>query len=109
MDADTQAKIQQLQMFEQTMQNTLMQKQQIQAQQIEIDNALTEINDSKGEVYKIVGPIMVASQKDKIKSDLEAKKEVINIKLKNIEKQESNLKEKATKLQAEVMEKMQAE
>lgn len=106
MDSETEQKIQQLQMFEQNMQNILMQKQTVQAQQIEVENALTELKDSKGETYKIVGPIMVASSKDAISKDLESKKEVIVLKLKNIEKQENQLKEKASKLQSEVMEKM---
>lgn len=107
MDKDTEAKIQQLQLLEQNMQSILMQKQQLQAQQIEIDNAFTEVSDSKGELFKIVGPIMVSSTKDKIKQDLDGRKEVLAIKIKNVEKQESQLKEKATKLQTEVMAKIE--
>jgi prefoldin beta subunit len=107
MDAETQSKIQQLQLFEQNMQGILMQKQQVQAQKIEVENALTEINDAKGDVFKIVGPIMIASSKEVVKKDLEGKKEVVDIKIKNLEKQETQIREKASKLQAEVMEKMQ--
>lgn len=107
MDKDTETKIQQLQLLEQNMQSILMQKQQLQAQQIEIDNAVSEVSESKGELFKIVGPIMVSSTKDKIKQDLDARKEVLAIKIKNVEKQESLLKEKATKLQTEVMAKIE--
>lgn len=107
MDKDTESKIQQLQLLEQNMQSILMQKQQIQAQQIEIDNAVSEVSESKGELFKIIGPVMVSSAKDKIKQDLDARKEVLAIKFKNIEKQESQLREKATKLQTEVMAKIE--
>lgn len=106
MDKDTEAKIQQLQMFEQNMQNILMQKQTVQAQQIELENAISETESSKGNIFRIIGPIMVQSEKDKIKADLQSKKEITDLKIKNFEKQESQLKEKASKLQAEVMEKM---
>lgn len=106
MDKDTEAKIQQLQMFEQNMQNILMQKQNVQAQQIELENAISETESSKGNIFRIIGPIMVQSEKDKIKVDLQSKKEITDLKIKNFEKQESQLKEKASKLQAEVMEKM---
>ncbi len=108
MDKDTEAKIQQLQMLEQNMQNILMQKQTMQAQQIEVGNAVTEINDSKGEVFKIIGPIMVSTSKDKINNELKSKQEIVELKLKNLEKQESQLKDKASKLQSEVMEKIQS-
>lgn len=107
MDKETQSKIQQLQLLEQNMQSILMQKQQLQAQEIEIDNALTELREAKGETFKIIGPIMVASSKDSLKASLEEKKQVILIKLKNLEKQESQLKDKASKLQADVMEKIE--
>lgn len=107
MDKETESKIQQLQMFEQNMQHILMQKQTVQSQQIEVENALSELETSKGETFKIIGPIMVQADKEKLKSDLNSKKEVIELKIKNFEKQETQLKEKSSKLQAEVMEKMQ--
>lgn len=107
MDKETEAKIQQLQMFEQNMQNILMQKQNVQAQQIEVDNALSEVEVAKGDIFRIVGPIMVAGSKDKVVEDLKSKKEVVELKLKNLEKQETQIKDKSSKLQAEVMQKMQ--
>ena len=83
-----------------------MQKQAVQAQQIEVENALDELSKSQGKVYKILGPIMVGAKKEEVQSDLESKKEVLVLKLKNLDKQESQIREKAQKIQAEVLEQM---
>ena len=47
---------------------------------------------------------MVLADKDKIKKELLEKKEVLELRLKTIEKQEKTLTEKAAILQKEVME-----
>ncbi len=98
-------KISQLQMLEQSMQNLLMQKQQFQLQQVEIESALKELENVE-EAYKIVGNIMVLSKKDDLKKDLDSKKEVVGLRIKNMEKQEGQLREKASKLQEEVLKEM---
>ena len=102
-DKETQNKIAQLQMLEQNIQNFSMQKQTMQTQLIEVDNALEELEKSKGNVYKIIGTVMIASEKENLKKDLDSKKEIILIKTKSIEKQENQLREKAAKLQEEVL------
>ena len=95
-------KLGQLQMLEQSMQNMLMQKQQFQLQQVEIESALKEL-EKVNEAYKIVGNIMVLSKKEDLKDGLTSKKEVIELRIKNMEKQENHLREKASKLQNEVL------
>jgi len=102
---ESEKKLSQLQMLEQSMQNFLMQKQQFQLQQVEIESALKEL-EKVNEAYKIVGNIMVLSKKDDLKDDLNSKKEVIELRVKNMEKQEDQLREKASKLQSEVMKEM---
>ena len=49
---------------------------------------------------------MVLSKKADLKSDLDSKKEIIGLRIKNMEKQENQLRDKATKLQDEVMKEM---
>lgn len=100
---ESEKKIQELQALEQNLQNLLLQRQTFQARLLENENALKELNEAKKETYKIIGNIMVLVDKKKIKSQLEQEKEIIELRIKNIEKQESNLKEKATKLQQEVL------
>lgn len=101
-EKETEKKISQLQMMEQSMQTFLMQKQQFQAQLIEIESALKELERTK-EAYKIVGNIMVSSTKEELESDLKKKKELIELRIKTLEKQESQIKERASTIQAEVM------
>lgn len=100
---EVQNKIAQLQMLEQNIQNFSMQRQTLQTQVIEIDNALEELEKSKGTAYKIIGSVMVASEKESLKKELISKKEIIAIKNKSILKQEEQLREKANKLQEEVL------
>ena len=103
MTAEIDNKVAQLQMIEQDIQNILMQKQALQSQLIELNNALEELEKSKGQVYKIIGAVMVSSNKEDLKKELNEKKEVVELKIKNVEKQENQLKEKASNLQSEVL------
>ena len=105
MKKETQEKIQELQLLEQNTQSFMMQKQQFQVQLMEVESALKEVSKGK-ESYKIIGNIMVKSEKEKLEEDLEQKKEMFGLRIKNIEKQEERLKEKAVKLQEEVMKEM---
>jgi len=98
-------KINKLQMYEQSLQNLLMQKQQFQLQLVEIESALKEL-DSATTSYKIIANIMVNTPKDDLKKDLESKKESLKVRISSIEKQENQLKEKAQALQSEVLKEM---
>ena len=105
MNKETQEKINQLQNLEQNINTLIAQKQQFQAQDLEIDNALSQIEKTE-EVFRIIGNIMVASPKEDVKKDLDEKKEVISLRLKTIDKQEEKLRTKATELQREVLKEM---
>jgi prefoldin beta subunit len=102
---ETEQKIAQLQLMEQNLQSFLMQRQQFQSQLIEVESALKEIESTK-EAYKIVGNIMVNASKEDLKKDLEEKKGILELRIKSLEKQEKQIKEKASKTQAEVLEKI---
>jgi len=108
MKKEEEQKIQQLQLMEQSMQNLLMQKQNFQAQHMEIDSALDELEKTNS-AYKIVGNIMVSAEKSELKEDLKKKREIVDIRIKSIEKQEAHIREKATKLQEEVLQKLKKE
>jgi prefoldin beta subunit len=105
MDNDVQNKINQLSMMEQNLQNFALQKQQFQAQLLEIESAEKELKDSK-EAFRIIGSIMVATDKDKLVKELAEKKEVINLRIESFEKQEAKIREKAEAMQKEVLEEM---
>lgn len=103
---ETQEKIQQLQIFEQNLQNLLIQKQAFQFELNETENALGEIGKTKEDIYKLVGQIMIKSSKDEIEKELNQKKDIINLRIKAIEKQESQFKEETEKIRREVMKKI---
>ena len=100
---ETQEKIAQLQLFEQNMHSFGTQKRGIQSQMLELDNALKELETAKGQVYKIVGTIMFHAEKETLGKDLKEKKDMLDLRIKSVEKQEKAIEEKAKKLQAEVM------
>jgi len=99
---EAQESIQRLQMMEQNLQALNMQKQQFQAQLFEVEGALKEISTSPV-VYKIVGGIMIGADKDSLQKELQGKKELLELRVQTMEKQEKQLKEKAKKLQEEVL------
>jgi prefoldin beta subunit len=105
MNKDVQNKINQLSMMEQNLQNFALQKQQFQAQLLEIESAEKEIKDSK-EAFKIIGSIMVASDKEKLQKELAEKREILNLRIESFEKQEAKIREKAEAMQKEVLEEM---
>ena len=99
---ETQEKINKLSMMEQSLQSFLAQKQTFQAQLLELDSALGEINKTD-KAYKIIGNVMVASDKEQLEKELVQKKELVVIRIKTLEKQEEKMREKASALQSEVM------
>ncbi len=105
---ETEQKIGQLQMFEQSLQNFLGQKQQFQIQLVEVESALNELNATE-KAYKIVGNIMVETDKNELKADLQSRMEMLELRIKTIEKQESQIRERASKLQSEILEKIKKE
>jgi prefoldin beta subunit len=105
MEKDIQNKINQLSMMEQNLQNFSAQKQQFQAQLLELESAEKELKTSK-EAFKIIGNIMVASDKNNLLKELSEKKEMLNVRIDSFEKQESKIKERAEALQKEVLDEM---
>lgn len=102
---ETQENISKLQLIEQNIQTLLMQKQQFQAQFFEVESALKEI-EKTDEAFKIVGNVMIKTDKAALKNELNQKRELIDLRLKNIDKQEKQFKDKAEALQKDVMSKI---
>ncbi|MDO8628599.1 MAG: prefoldin subunit beta [Nanoarchaeota archaeon] len=102
LDKETQQNMEQLQLLEQSLQTTLMQKQTMTNQLAEIDNALNEINKTET-VYKVLGPVMIATTKKEAQQELQNKKETIAIRIQNLDKQEHKIKERFEKLQEDVL------
>ncbi len=101
----SQEKIQQLQILEQNLSNISVQKQQFQNQLFEIDNAFKELKNTK-QSFKIVGNIMVETSKSDLEKDLGDRREVSELRVQTLERQEKELQEQAKKLQKEVLSEM---
>jgi prefoldin beta subunit len=97
--------VNQLQLLQQNLQSTLMQKQQFQAQIGEYESALKELNNTE-KAYKIVGKIMITASKDELVKDLTDKKEIAELRLKNFSKQEESLQRNIDEVQQEVVKEM---
>ena len=91
-----------LQLFEQQLSNMTVQKQSFQSQMAEIESAMSGLKGKKT-AYKIIGNIMVEQTKDNLEKDLKEKKNLAELRLKSIEKQESEIREKAKSLQKEIL------
>jgi len=102
---DVQEKINRLSMMEQSLQQFLAQKQQLQAQLLEHESALEELEKTDS-AYRIVGNIMVAADKKELKEDLDRKKELVELRIKTLEKQEDKMRAETQSLQEEVMKQM---
>ena len=103
MNKETEKKIQQLQLIEQNLHNIIMQKQAFQMQLAEDENAMKELDKTSKNAYKIIGTIMVSSSREELKKELKEQKDILDLRIKSLEKQENNFKEKAEEIQKEVM------
>jgi len=72
---------------------------------MEVESALEELKKTE-KAYKIIGNIMVASEKGSLEKDLTEKKDRVSLRIKSFENQETKLKDQAKKLREEVMKEM---
>ena len=105
-DKETQEKIQELQGYEQSLHALLIQKQAFQLELSETENALNEITSSEEDIFKLIGNIIVKSDKKKTQEELKRKKDLLSLRLKSIESQEKEISKKAEELKKEVMKKI---
>lgn len=100
---ETEKQIQEMQFLEQNLQNILMQKQAFQIEMTETQSALKEIDTAKDDVYKIVGSLMLKTEKAKLKDELTNKEKLLDLRLKTLEKQEGNFTQKLEELREKIM------
>ena len=105
MNKKTKEKVEQLQNLEQNINSLIAQKQQFQSQKLEVENALSQIKDTK-QVFRIIGNIMIDSKKSDVKKELDEKLELLELRLKTIEKQEDKMRKQAGEIQQEVLKEM---
>lgn len=99
---DINNKIQELQVLESNLQNFLAQRQTIQMEINEIENAFEELKDYKDEIFKLVSGMLIKTEKEKILAELKEKKRVADTKITAIEKQEKLVEKRAFELKKEI-------
>ena len=92
--------IMKFQQFQQQLQVLTSQKQTVQIQISEIDNAISELDNYKDkEVFEVIGTVMVKKEKDGVLTSLKDKKEIFDLRISTIDKQLEKLNEKSKQLQ----------
>ncbi len=97
--------LQQLQLLQQNFQNLTAQKQQLQSQLVEVESALSELKRAD-KAYRIVGKLMLAADKAVLQKELQEKKELAELRLKHVEKQEGQLQKKIEETQEKMVKEM---
>ena len=95
-----------LQQLQQNLQAIMMQKQQLEAESIEIEKATEELKKSEEDeaVYKSVGPLLIKTKKDETLKELEEKKDLANTRLVVLGKQETRVKENLKEVENKINE-----
>jgi len=96
-------KIQEMQILEQNLQNLFMQKQAFQMELSETEAALKEIETAGDEVFKVIGQLMIKTEKAKMSEELANKKKLLEVRMSTFEKQEKVLTEKIEEIRSEIM------
>jgi prefoldin beta subunit len=93
-----------LQQLQQNLQAIMMQKQQVEIENVETERALDELKKitSDDAVYKLAGPLLVKSNRDGLIKDLEEKKELSKTRVVVLGKQESRVKENLKEVESKI-------
>jgi len=104
---DSQNKMAELQLLHQRLNIFGQQKQQLQIQLFETDNALKELETSKAPAYKLIGDLLIEKNSAELIKELSDRKDDINLRVKSLESQENKTKDSAMALQKEVAAELQ--
>jgi len=93
-----------LQQVQQTLQSVLAQKQQVDIELTEIEQALGELQKMTNDavIYKAIGTLLVKSEKVKITAELNERKELLTARTDILRKQEERLRSQLKDLQAKL-------
>ncbi len=107
--AQLQEQLLRLQQLQQTLQAVIAQKQQLNLENSEIDQALNELvkMDDKSVIYKSIGSLLVKSERQKVMGELSERKELLNTRILVLTKQRSRMEERMKSLQRTVQERLQ--
>ncbi len=90
-----------LQQLQETLRTVLAQKQQLDVELLEIDRALSELEKAPDEavIYKSIGSLLIRTDKAKVTSELNERKELASMRISVLTKQEERLRSQIKELQ----------
>lgn len=90
-----------LQQLQQTLQSVVTQKQQLELELTETDQALAELSklDENAIIYKSIGSLLVKAEKANVTTELTERKELLNTRITVLGKQEERIRTQAKDLQ----------
>jgi len=90
-----------LQQLQQTLQGVMAQKQQLEMQLSEVEQAVSELEklNETAVIYKSIGALLVKSEKDKVTTELTERKELLKMRVDVLGKQETRLRTQVKDLQ----------
>ena len=98
-----QEKLQRMQFLEQNLQAVYMQKQTFQMELSETISAIGEVENSKDDVYKIIGQMMIKTDRNKMLDDLKEKEKLIKARMTSLDKQEESISKEVRTLRDELI------
>jgi len=93
-----------LQQLQQTLQAVLTQKQQLELELTETEQALSELEKVTDDavIYKSIGSLLVRSEKAKVTTELNERKDLLNMRINVLGKQEERLRSQVKDLQVKL-------
>jgi prefoldin beta subunit len=93
-----------LQQLQQTLQTVLTQKQQLELELAETEQALSELEktDDASAIYKSIGSLLVKAEKTKVTTELNERKELLTTRIGVLGKQEERIRSQAKELQTKL-------
>lgn len=95
--------IQEIRILEQTLHNLSFQKQAFQLELSETIESLNSLDSSGEEVFRLIGQIMIKTDKAEIKEELLNKQKFLELRIKSLEKEEESLSKKILSLREELL------
>jgi prefoldin beta subunit len=93
-----------LQQLQQTLQSVLTQKQQLELELTETGQALSELEKVTDDavIYKSIGSLLVKSEKAKVSTELDERKDLLNMRINVLGKQEERMRSQVKDLQVKL-------
>jgi|AntDeeMetagen134_2_1112570.scaffolds.fasta_scaffold32307_1 prefoldin beta subunit len=102
-EQEAQKMMMEMQQNQQRMQQVMQQKEETESEIQESKRALDELEQSdEGDVYRQVGNILVARDRDKLEEELEEKIDDLEARLKTLEKKEGQIRDKLEESQKKI-------